>query len=207
MACGHGQVGRTSGHARTEPGPWRCLSSAPARATSITRLSVGGARKYNLCGYVTRPALYAGSQFILGPLAHWPMHACATVQGPFANIGHGLLGACCSNAALTVHVRNVLCCIVLYCIVLHCVVLCCIALYCIALYCIVLYCIVSNCILSYPFFSLFYSFAKVFHSFLFYSVLFSYFLLSYTVFCCILSSPILFYPILFYFGLLYCIVL
>ena len=140
MACGHGQVGRTSGHAHTEPGPWRCLSSAPARATSITRLSVSGARKYNLCGYITRPAIYAGSQFTLGPLAHWPMHACATVQCPFANIGRGLLVACCSNAALTVHVRNVL-----YCAVLYCTALCCIVLYCTVLYCTVLYCTVLYC--------------------------------------------------------------
>ena len=136
----HGAVSAPRGDNRA---PGQDVSSAPARATSITRLSVSGARKYNLCGYITRPAIYAGSQFTLGPLARWPMHACATVQCPFANIGHGLLGACCSNAALTVHVRNVL-----YCAVLYCTALCCIVLYCTVLYCTVLYCIQLYSILS-----------------------------------------------------------
>ena len=177
--------------------PGQDVSSVPARPTLITRLSVSGARKYNLCGYITRPAIYAGSQFTLGPLAHWPMHACATVQCPFANIGHGLLGACCSNAALTVHVRNVL-----YCAVLYCTALCCIVLFCVVLHCIVLY----------P--TVFYPIRFLVCSILLlkYFILFSSILFFFLLFCCrilysVVFSPPQFYSILFYFIIVYCTVL
>ena len=53
------------------------VSSPPARPQSITSLFGSGACRCNLCGYIVRRAIFAGSHFTLGAFAHWPMRTCA----------------------------------------------------------------------------------------------------------------------------------
>ena len=133
MACGHGQVGRTSRHAHTESSPWRCPCSkdrqlrpgarcllaarkAPIHHETVRErcLQVQSLRvccsPSNLCGVAIHPRSIC-------PLAHARLRNCVI---PICQYWVPAAGACSPNAALTARVRNarVLLCCVLFCSIL-----------------------------------------------------------------------------------------